>query len=168
MSNAANKMIDAGQVKKIHALKNALKLTDEEYRGTLAINFKVATSKQLMAEQADSLIAALEADAIQRGAWTKFEGKKRFENLGWRAGMARPSQLRKIEALWRDAIDIKNHEKRVKALRTFLNRHFKVSDLRFLDLNTTKKVIHTLNHMVARKKAGSPPGAPEASNSAAV
>lgn len=170
MLNTADKQINAGQIKKIHALKNALKLTEEEYRSTLAVNFNVASSKLLTAEQADSLITALEADAIRQDVWTKFEGKKRFENLGDRPGMASPAQLRKIEALWKDyTIDIKDPKKRAKALRTFLDRHFKVSDLRFLDTIMTRKVIHTLNHMVARKQVGShPPGVPAPGKPAAV
>ncbi|MDH4162004.1 MAG: regulatory protein GemA [Nitrospirota bacterium] len=162
MLNTANKMIDVGQIKKIHTLKTALKMTEKEYRGTLAINFEAASSKQLTSEQANSLITALEDSAIERGVWNKFEGKERFENLGHRADMAQPSQLRKIEALWRDAVDIRDHKKREKALRTFLDRHFKVSDLRFLDTVTTRKVIHTLNNMVRRKKDGARERKPDA------
>ncbi len=138
-------------MKKIHALKNAVGLSEEEYRATLLFNFKVDSSKHLTPSQAERLIAELEAEAIQKGTWKKFEGKSRFENLADRPGMASPAQLRKIEALWKDASSIRVNAKRAKALRTFLYGHFRVSDLRFLEEEKVKKVINALNHMVARK-----------------
>lgn len=154
MLNATNEQKDkVRMIKKIHALKNALALSDDEYRLTLFHNFRVDSSKFLTNSQSEELVRGLESEAIQRGVWTKFEGKSRFESYGQRSGMATPAQLRKIEALWKDVSDIKDQKSRVKALRTFLDRHFMVADLRFLDQNKTKKVIHTLNNMVMRKKA---------------
>lgn len=168
MRNTAKQSDEFRRVKKIHALKNALNLSEEEYRMTLFHNFRVDSSKLLSRNQQEELIQGLESEAIQKGVWKKFEGKNRFESFGSRPGMASPAQLRKIEALWKDASDMKDHKSRAKALRTFLDRHFKTSDLRFLDQHATKKVIHTLNHMVTRKRSGSQPGTPKAPNPAVV
>ncbi len=169
MQNAANEQEDrVRMIRKIHTLKSALGLSEDEYRLTLLHNFRVDSSKHLTNNQSIELIKSLESEAVQKGIWQKFEGKSRFESFGRRPGMASPAQLRKIEVLWKDAIDLKDNKSRAKALRTFLNRHFKISDIRFLDQTATKKVIHTLNHMVLRKKAGSQKDTPEATQSTAV
>lgn len=155
MRNTARQSDESRRIKKIHTLKSVLGLSEEEYRLTLFHNFRVDSSKRLSHDQQEELIRELESEAVQKGVWQKFEGKSRFESLGQRSGMASPAQLRKIEALWKDASDIKDHKFRAKALRTFLCGHFKVSDLRFLEEDKVKKVINALNHMVMRKKAGS-------------
>jgi len=169
MLNATNEQKDKVQmIKKIHALKSALALSEDEYRLTLFHNFRVASSKDLTISQSEELIRELEKEAVQKGVWQKFEGKNRFESFGQRPGMASPAQLRKIEALWKDVSDLKDSKARAKALRTFLNRHFKIADLRFLDQTATQKVVYVLNSMALTKKAGAQPDAPKAGESAAV
>ncbi len=158
MKNATNERDEyTRRVRKIHALKNALALSEDEYRLTLLHNFRVDSSKMLTGGQQEELIKEMESQATERGVWQKYEGKARFESYGKRSGMASPAQLRKIEALWKDASDTRDQKSRAKALRSFLNRHFKIADLRFLDQATTNKVIHTLNHIVRQKKAVAPP-----------
>jgi hypothetical protein len=151
-SVAMAKMVERNQIIKIHALKNALKLSDDDYRKLIYINFYPATSsKHLTFVQGEVFIENLEKAAIERGVWDRCKGKDTYEEFGYREGMATPAQLRKIEAMWKSAVNIKNRERRKHALRKFLDRHFKVSDLRFLDTETTKKVIHALKHMNLRK-----------------
>lgn len=152
MLNTVKKKIDKRQIVKLHTLISVVKATDEQYRQTLLINFGVTTCKALTYEQAEWFINALEEKAIEWGVWTKHEGKDRFKNLGIRPGMANPAQLRKIEALWKTASRIRDNKKRAKALRTWLHRHFHVSDLRFLDVEKVKKVIYALEHMAMQKK----------------
>lgn len=148
--------ISKGQIKKIHTLKNALGLSDREYRLTLLENFTVRTSKDMSYEQAEALIARFEDEALKSGVWTKHEGEAAFEDLGQRQGMASPAQLRKIEALWKTAMGIRDAKARRRGLRTWLDRHFGVSDLRFLSSRKVSKVLHALKEMEARKevKAG--------------
>jgi hypothetical protein len=148
------KAITKAQTRKIHALKNALKMPDETYRKLLFEHFYPATSsKQLTVEQADRFISRLEETATAVGAWTKFEGKMTYEKLSGRAGMASPAQLRLIESLWKEVSMTRRKEDRKKAMRAWLMRAFKVSDVRFLDNETVKKVIHALLAMRERKNA---------------
>ncbi len=167
--NTANKQSEESRrIKKIHTLKNVLGLSEEEYRLTLFHNFRVDSSKLLSRDQQESFIRGLEKEAISRGVWEKFEGKEKFEDLGYRPGFASSKQLRLIEALWRDASNVKDNKTRAKALRTFLDRHFKVSDLRFLEEEKVRKVVCALESMIAQKRAAKPADGPGSSNSAAV
>lgn len=151
MFKTAERRTDKKQIIKIHALISAIKLSDENYRATLLDNFGVTTSKALSYDQANALIDALEERAVEKGAWIKYEKAVKYENLGNRPGMANPAQLRKIEALWRDVTGMKSKEDLTKTLRAFLSRHFKVADLRFLEMGKVNKVIYALEHMKIQK-----------------
>lgn len=154
MSNTVSKEEnEARLVKRIHALKKVLDLSDEEYKLTLFHNFRVDSSKLLSNAQKIELIEYFEEEAVKLGRWEKYEGKNRHEVLAGRPGMATPAQLRLIEALWKDTSSLKDNKQRMKGLRSFLYGHFKVSDLRFLDAVKVKKVIGALNAMLARKNS---------------
>lgn len=138
-----NSAITKKQIKMIHVLVSALGLSDEEYRLTLFHNFRVDTSKALSLDQAGRLIDAMKKKAIAEGKWN--DQKLRFENLGSRLGMATPAQLRKIEATWKEAMGIRDLKQREKGLRTWLERKFKISDLRFIPEHKVRKIVHALN-----------------------
>ena len=74
---------------------------------------------------------------------------KKYDDLGKRdAYAATPAQLRMIEAMWHD---IYRGNDETKHLRQFLFNHFKVSDIRFLEKNTTAhQVIEALKQMKTR------------------
>ncbi len=153
----AKTLIENKQERKLHALKDALKMTDEYYRELIDINFSPAkSSKELTFNQAASLISALEKRAIEKGAWTKLKGKKTFEELGNRAGMASPSQLRLIAVLWKDVSVVRDIKGRQKELRSWLQNKFKVSDLRFINCLTAGKVIYALKRIKVIKQQNSP------------
>ena len=153
MGGVTKNMISTGQTKKIHALKNALKLEDVIYRKMLFINHYTAkSSKELTHEEATGFINFLEMMATKKGVWTKYEGKDSHEKLGYRGDMATPAQLRMIEAMWKDVSVINDTKGRQKALRTWLHNKFKVSDLRFLDNSKAGKVIYALKQMKKRKQ----------------
>jgi hypothetical protein len=157
MNNATKTPIDSGQTRKIHTLKSALKMTDEQYRKLINLNFDPATSsKELTYKQAEFFITKLEEIAVSKGVWVKHEGKGRYENLGCREGMATPKQLRLVEYLWKDVSIIKEPKNRQKALRAWLQKRFGVSDLRFLDRSVTSKVIYALNQMKKCKNRNRP------------
>lgn len=141
-------MVTASQVKKIHTLKSLLDVREETYRRMLG-NYNVATSKALTFKQADELIQLFERFATEKGLWENYDGK--HEKLSCRTGMATPAQLRMIEGIWAELYP-ETEKKRAAALRTYLFRFFKVSDLRFLDAEKVNKVLHALKQMQARKE----------------
>lgn len=154
MEDTATKMVEKGQIIKIHALKNALKMPDDYYRKLIFVNYYPATSsKDLTFEAASSFISQLEKTAIEKGVWKKHEGKEAFERLGYRNGMASPAQLRMIDAIWKEISRVGADKKKHTGLRTFLLSRFKVSDLRFLDVRKAGEVISALKGMQQRKSA---------------
>jgi len=157
MAETANgfKMINARQIRKIHilqkCLENSMGWDERQYRTTLFFNFGVSTSKNLTFIQAESLIEVLEEKAIERGVWDSFEGRKKYEDLGQRRGMASPAKLRKIEMLWKEVSIYQDQKERSRALMTFLSRHFHVSHLRFLTDSQASGVICAIENMKKRK-----------------
>ena len=153
---ATRRDISNGQVKKIYALKNALQLSDDDYRKLIYVNFYPATSsKGLSFKQAEVFIENLERMAIEKGVWTKNIGKLTYEELGYREGMASPGQLRKIEVMWKNVSKHNGTRVRTRALRGWLQKHFGVSDLRFLIATRANDVIHALGQMEGRRSTGS-------------
>jgi hypothetical protein len=148
----AVKMVEKGQIRRIHTLKTALKLQDEKYRKLIYANYYPCTSsKDLTFDQAVDFIKNLECMAIAEGVWAHYEGKSKFEELGRRSRMATPAQLRMIERIWKEVSVAGDEQMRQKALRIWLFNHFKVSDLRFLDTRIVRKVIHALRAMQLQK-----------------
>jgi hypothetical protein len=143
--------ITANQVKKIHTLKSLLDVSDETYRQMLS-NYKVTTSKDLSFDQADGLIQIYEHFAIKDGLWSREGYRDKYETLCGRIGMATPSQLRMVEGIWTELYPEPDEKRRDTALRHYLFRFFKVSDLRFLDGETVNKVLYALKQMQAREK----------------
>jgi len=143
----AKQAITPGQIKKIHTLTTALGIDDATYRAALGASFGVSTSKALNYEQAQDFINDLEAKAMAAGRWKKRPRRKKFQELRHRAGMATDAQLRMIEAIWFEVSRATDDEGRRKALRKFLFRIAKVSDLRFLDSDGAGKVINALKSM---------------------
>ena len=72
----------------------------------------------------------------------------RFNSLKNRPDMATPEQLRKIEAMWHDMCYAKN---KPAALRKFLWRMVRVTDLRFLKFIQADRMIEILKKIQARK-----------------
>lgn len=146
------KKITKEQIRKIHALKNALDLPDDVYRKGLNDLFSVGTSKVLTALQAKRLINILEMDAVTNGVWSKREYRDKYNELARRPGMAVPAQLRKIEATWHGLYPESDKGQRQQNLRSFLFKFFKASDLRFLDQETANKVLYAMRKMSERKE----------------
>jgi len=146
--------ITAAQIKLVHALKRVLLLEDDPvlWQQLLYERFKVTSSKELTVDQAGKLIDELQAAALKHGLWEAREDmRQRFNKLDNRPGMATPEQLRKIEATWQAVSRAPEGQERVVALRSFINRIAKVSDLRFLDSDGAGKVLNALKVMQSRK-----------------
>jgi len=143
-------MITKRQIKKIHALKNRLGWSDEEYREYLMRESDgFATScKDLREDEAERLIRKMEFLAVAKGVWQRYEGVKRYEGLGNREGMATPRQLRMIEAMWKEVSKYRrNKEARERSLRHFLRRIVGVDRLEFLEDYQVKKVVEAIKRM---------------------
>ncbi len=130
------------EIKKIHILKNLLSLDDDLYREILA-EFGCCSSKELPAHLVPELMSMLEKMAFEAGVWVI--PNRRFKDLNNRDGMATPKQLRKIEAMWRDVAYQKDDEYVRTSFRRFLQKQFKISDLRFVEKSMASKIIKAIN-----------------------
>lgn len=146
--NMQGSEITPGQVKRVHALKNALGMTDAQYREALRA-YHVYSSKQLNAEQAHWFITELERAAVARGKWTR-PGQK-YQHLAGRRMMATPRQLRMIEAMWADVSRATNAELRAQGLLAFLAR-FGVSGIEDVTQFDVKRVVAALEAMKASRE----------------
>lgn len=141
--------ITRGQISAIHTLKTRLGMDEESYRALLQEFGGVESSKELSWFQADELIDEMKRKAGQEPQ-VNHKGK-RHRGLEGRAGMATPAQLRKIEAVWAEVSRVEDSEERAKALRSFVGKIARVSDLRFLDRRGVAKVIAALTAMQKRR-----------------
>lgn len=149
-----------GQIRMIHTLKGVLRVDDDTYRGTLKELFGVTSSKLLKFKQAEYFIDMMKNTAVRQGLWITGEQNDKYRGFGNRPGMATPAQLRKIEEIWTELYPENDEKVREKALRAYLFKFFKVSDMRFLDSDTTAKAMYALKQMQARKQT-TPENAPE-------
>ena len=139
------------QIRRIHALKNRLSLSEEEYRNWLS-EYGVRSSKELSFEEAERLIEDMEGLAIIEGVWERLDGKRKYEDLGNREGMATPKQLRMIEALWRDVSRARSVKERERTLRSFLRNRFGIEDLRWVESWQVKKIVEALRAMKCSRR----------------
>jgi len=142
--------INKQQIKAIHSLKNAIGMDDATYRAMLREFGGVETSTALTSRQADALIEDMKLKIGQK-PWFRRKADRHVDLEG-RPGMATAPQLRKIEASWDDVSRVADPEQRTKALRSFVFRVAKVSDLRFLDRAGAGKVINALEAMSGKRK----------------
>lgn len=147
--------VTKGQIKAIHTLKSKLGLCDEYYRCILS-QYGVESSKDLTFEEAEGLWATLQQMATEAGiGGKKISRGKKYDDLeadGKRdPSMATPRQLRMIEAVWADVSYMENSKDRAKALRAFIEKRFRVSDLRFVTKANASKIIKTLETMLSSK-----------------
>lgn len=145
--------ITPAQIRMIHSLVGALGFDDALYRDILQTRFNVGTSKELANFQAGRLIEELQERALQSGIWKKSALKQRYDALSGRPGYATVPQLALIENLWAALTRMETPELKAKALRAFVFKVAKVSDLRFLDSKGAGKVIVALRRMELRRES---------------
>jgi hypothetical protein len=151
--------IRARQIKLIHVLVHAIGMDDDTYRVMLG-QFRAATgkpaesSKDLTRDQRDVLLKRLEYVGEKIGRWqVRRDNRTKYDELGYRPGMAAPSKLRKIEGMWKDVSYQKTTSDRERALRALLMRLYGVSDLRFLTDEQANKMLKTVSAMKKGKIA---------------
>jgi len=131
------------QLALVHIAKARLGVPDDEYREILRDHCGVETSKDLDAEGFGLLMALFR----QWGFLSDWEKA----NFGDRPGMATARQVAFIRHLWDEYTAGQGSDAQ---LGTWLDKHFGVSALRFLDAAGAGKAITALKAMAARKRAG--------------
>ncbi len=138
--------ISKGKTSVIHVAKAQLHMADEAYRALLARAGGVSSSAQL--DEAGFVAVMAEFERLG------FRNVKRHAQVSRRAGMATPEQIGKIRALW------KSYSGNDDDLRLgrWLEKHFHVSHLRFLEGWRAGKAIAILLKMSEYAKAKSARG----------
>ncbi len=138
-------MINTQQCKLIHHARRRIGMTEPDYRAMLQRVAGVNSSNDLD----DASFTAVMEELGRLG----FDTVQKAPQYGERGGMATPRQLDKIRSLWRQWAGSEDES----GLTTHLERKFKVSSLRFLDLKTASKVIYALEKMAAQRKTSPRP-----------
>ena len=134
-------MITDQQRKLIHLAKRRIDLADADYRAMLKRVASVTSSSDLD----DASFSAVMDELGRMGFQTVQNAPQYGERLGW----ATEPQINYIRSLWRKYAGTEDEV----GLRHFLQKHFKVSSLRFLDFATVPKVIVTFKRMAEQRKA---------------
>ena len=146
-----NYMIKPNQIRRIHTLIHILGIDDDLYRELLITSFAVGSSKNLTEAEANVLIDSLQyqINLANRNYKTRFnEFYNRAEH------MATPPQMRKIEAMWKDITKHTDRTVLKKTLRSFLQKHFNITDIRFMTKEEAIHVIPVLEIIKNYKKVG--------------
>jgi len=148
--------IDAGQIKRIHILKNALSMDDETYRQMLGSFSKgsriVKSSKDLRIGEANRLILELTSMAKKAGVWQDYGRKEKYSELDGRLGFATGKQLRMLEGMWKDVSVFKDTKRRQQAFMQFINRIVKVENVKWIEDWMVEKLVNALVAMGAEKR----------------
>lgn len=140
-------MATPAQIKKIHALKGALKMDDELYRELLA-GFKVNSSTKLSIPKAEELIQDLEEKAIAAGVWEKRKPARKAKTT---RKLADDEQSRLIRYLWiqlHQVGKVKNSSE--DALGAYVKRMTGIAALQWLDVKQASKVIEAMKKWMER------------------
>jgi phage gp16-like protein len=133
-------MITDQQSKLIHLAKRRLNMLDADYRAMLQRVAGVASSNDL----GDASFSAVMAELGRLGFQTVQQAPQYGERCGW----ATEAQINYIRSLWRKWAGTEDEA----GMAHFLDKHFKVSSLRFLDSATVPKVIATFKRMAEQRK----------------
>ena len=140
------------QIKKIHAIKGALKMDDETYRLVLS-GYGVKSSTMLSITKADELLQDLEGKAVAAGTWEKRKAPKKAKST---RRLADDSQSKMLRALWiqlHQAGKVTNPAE--SALRAFVKRMTKKDALEWLNDRDVTIVKKALKDWLAREEVKS-------------
>lgn len=123
------------QLALVHLAKKQLALKDEEYRAILGRGG---------AEHANELTARGFRVVMIAFGRLGFESTSARRPLGFRPGRASDGQLAAIRAAW---LAYAPQDKEWRGLRTWLQRKWKIGDLRWITAEQAPKIIGALQHM---------------------
>ncbi len=138
-------MITAAQIKKLHTLKKALAIQDEDYRAALG-RFGVTSSKELTSDQAAHLLDAWEVLALQAGVW---QLRPKSGNQKTAKGAASQAQLTMVRSLWSQVSRLRDSQARAAGLEAFVKRITKRDQLAWCTHRDIEKLVRALKAMGA-------------------
>lgn len=129
------------QIKKIHALKGALKLDEDTYRATLG-GYGVKTSTRLSITKAEELISDLTRKAVATGAW---EVRKPAAKAKTARKLADDDQSRMVRGIWIELHQLGAvRDPSEAALASYVKRMTGVQALQWLDVVQAQGLIEVL------------------------
>lgn len=128
------------QLALVHVAKRQLRLDEDAYRAILHSHGSVESARDL---DADGF-----ALVMHRFEELGFRSDASKRTYGVRPGFASPRQVAFIRRLWAEWADAGDGD---AALNHWLEKHFKVSAVRFLDDHAAHQAISALKVMTARK-----------------
>lgn len=170
--NSKTSPISGGQIKKLHALANAMGWDKEQYRDNLHAQTRQESSLKLTFNQAAALMDDWESKAVGAGVWKqklhspfKPYGRKehapygrplKYTDMDSRPGFASGAQCRLIDAMWSQVTRAEGDEDTEKALNSFCHRITGVAGLRMVKTWQVEKIVKALEAMgaVAKTKGG--------------
>lgn len=149
-----------GQLAKIHIMAKQAGLDDVTYREMLCAVTGKSSCSQMSYMEASRVIEHLARRMGHKAQSTRQRAKgkehraqsteqraRKYEDLGSRPGMATPSELRKIEAMWAEVA----YGNPKATLRRFLFRGWRCSDPRFLTARQAWEAIEAVKQIQRRR-----------------
>lgn len=138
-------MLNRKKIALVHVAKKEIGLSEELFRRALRIFGGVESTRDLDEDGFNALMGAFQEFGFQ----SEF-GKK---NFGYRIGMASPGQVAFIRKMWSEY-----HGGAVSdgGLNKWLEKHWKISALRFLEAWQAPEVIEVLKVMTRRRSRFKP------------
>lgn len=140
--------ISKKQVCMLQVARRTLGMEQDDYRAILDQEAGVDSTKDIEREDFQGVLRRFEALGFQRKD-SNGRNRPRGKDHGWRMNRASPAQVRYIRDLWFEFTDGKGDD---RTLGKWLERQFKVSDLRFVGDAQAAKVITALRSMVSNKR----------------
>jgi len=137
-----------GQIKKLHALRRALRLDEATYRAVLE-QYGGASSQDLSPRALARCIEQLERQAVEAGVWQSRGGAPAPRK---RPGAASDAQLRLVAALWKQVSRQETEAARKAALEKFVARITGKPKLAWCGQRDIEKLVNALEGMGAKRE----------------
>lgn len=145
MTDQTDRPISWAQIKKIHALKREMGMSERAYRQRLG-RVGVKSCKELSFEQAKGFIKYFDQAAAKRSGRAQ-------QRRGYGVQRISEKQLEMVRSLWREATDLGPGDDIEAALARLVERLYHVSALHWLPRRDVPKLVETLKAM-KRQKVG--------------
>jgi hypothetical protein len=157
--NYQNDPITKKQIALLHVARQELGLDDDIYHDMLESVLGVSSSTEITKGQFEKILDHLKSHgfSIKR----KITKNKKYDEFKNRSGMATPAQMRYLEVMFHEWLDLKYPDRDNKAyvgpgLRYFLRKHYQADGLRFLSKDLAVKAIEGMKNALAHARAKNP------------